>query len=116
MQKIVKNLQEGNAQLRKASEETNKRLNLVFEEQHHRKRDQACLDQDINKLLNFYHNLKPKRQGQVMEKPYQPDDMLMNKARSQSHYQDEAGMSYSEKQALKQLPEASSWPKFSGTG
>ncbi|MBW0585235.1 hypothetical protein O181_124950 [Austropuccinia psidii MF-1] len=25
-------------------------------------------------------------------------------------------MSYSEKEALKQLPEASSWPKFSGTG
>ncbi|MBW0586040.1 hypothetical protein O181_125755 [Austropuccinia psidii MF-1] len=38
MDKIVKNLQEGNAQLRKASEETNKRLNLVFEEQHHSKR------------------------------------------------------------------------------
>ncbi|MBW0581089.1 hypothetical protein O181_120804 [Austropuccinia psidii MF-1] len=25
-------------------------------------------------------------------------------------------MSYTEKEALKQLPEASSWPKFSGTG
>ncbi|MBW0525290.1 hypothetical protein O181_065005 [Austropuccinia psidii MF-1] len=25
-------------------------------------------------------------------------------------------MSYSEKESLKQLPEASSWPKFSGTG
>ncbi|MBW0498523.1 hypothetical protein O181_038238 [Austropuccinia psidii MF-1] len=25
-------------------------------------------------------------------------------------------MSYSEKEALKQIPEASSWPKFSGTG
>ncbi|MBW0477909.1 hypothetical protein O181_017624 [Austropuccinia psidii MF-1] len=25
-------------------------------------------------------------------------------------------MSYSEKEALRQLPEASSWPKFSGTG
>ncbi|MBW0577215.1 hypothetical protein O181_116930 [Austropuccinia psidii MF-1] len=31
MEQIVKNLQEGHAQLRKASEETNKRLNLVFE-------------------------------------------------------------------------------------
>ncbi|MBW0483543.1 hypothetical protein O181_023258 [Austropuccinia psidii MF-1] len=30
MDKTVKSLQEGNAQLRKASEETNKRLNLVF--------------------------------------------------------------------------------------
>ncbi|MBW0468215.1 hypothetical protein O181_007930 [Austropuccinia psidii MF-1] len=37
MDKIVKPLQEGHSQLRKASEETNKRLNLVFEEQHHRK-------------------------------------------------------------------------------
>ncbi|MBW0463310.1 hypothetical protein O181_003025 [Austropuccinia psidii MF-1] len=50
MDKIVKALQEGHAQLSKASEETNKRLNLVFEEQHHRKRDRDFLDQDINKL------------------------------------------------------------------
>ncbi|MBW0495057.1 hypothetical protein O181_034772 [Austropuccinia psidii MF-1] len=35
MEKIVKTLQEGHAQLSKASEETNKRLNQVFEEQHH---------------------------------------------------------------------------------
>ncbi|MBW0555896.1 hypothetical protein O181_095611 [Austropuccinia psidii MF-1] len=40
----------------------------------------------------------------------------MNKARSPSQYQDGDNMSYSEKEALKQLPEASSWPKFSGTG
>ncbi|MBW0563211.1 hypothetical protein O181_102926 [Austropuccinia psidii MF-1] len=38
MEIIVKTLQEGCAQLSKASEETNRRLNLVFEEQHHRKR------------------------------------------------------------------------------
>ncbi|MBW0512294.1 hypothetical protein O181_052009 [Austropuccinia psidii MF-1] len=44
MDKIVKTLQEGQAQLSKASEETNKRLNLVFEEQHHSKRDRDCLD------------------------------------------------------------------------
>ncbi|MBW0581614.1 hypothetical protein O181_121329 [Austropuccinia psidii MF-1] len=37
MDKIVKTLQEGNVQLRKASDETNKRLNLVFEEQNHKK-------------------------------------------------------------------------------
>ncbi|MBW0541497.1 hypothetical protein O181_081212 [Austropuccinia psidii MF-1] len=49
MDKIVKNLQEGHAQLSKASEETNKRLNLVFEEQHHSKRDRDCLDQEISK-------------------------------------------------------------------
>ncbi|MBW0556852.1 hypothetical protein O181_096567 [Austropuccinia psidii MF-1] len=42
--------------------------------------------------------------------------MLMNKARSPSQYQDGDGMSYSEKEASKQLPEASSWPKFSGAG
>ncbi|MBW0504145.1 hypothetical protein O181_043860 [Austropuccinia psidii MF-1] len=40
----------------------------------------------------------------------------MNKARSSSQYQDGDNMSYSEKKALKQLPEASRWPKFSGTG
>ncbi|MBW0486867.1 hypothetical protein O181_026582 [Austropuccinia psidii MF-1] len=34
MDRIVKTLQEGHAQLRKASKETNKRLNIVFEEQH----------------------------------------------------------------------------------
>ncbi|MBW0524508.1 hypothetical protein O181_064223 [Austropuccinia psidii MF-1] len=121
MDKIVKTLKDGHAQLSKASEETNKRLNLVFEEQHHSKRDRDFLDQDINKLFNFYHNLKPQPQGQVMENSYQPDDIkpyaiLMNKARSPSQYQNGDGMSYSEKEALKQLPEASSWPKFSGTG
>ncbi|MBW0470123.1 hypothetical protein O181_009838 [Austropuccinia psidii MF-1] len=47
MDKIVKPLQERHAQLRKDSEETNKRLNQVFEEQHHRKRDRDYLDQDI---------------------------------------------------------------------
>ncbi|MBW0572430.1 hypothetical protein O181_112145, partial [Austropuccinia psidii MF-1] len=43
MDEIVKNLQEGHAQLSQASEETNKRLNLVFEEQDHSKRDRDCL-------------------------------------------------------------------------
>ncbi|MBW0569237.1 hypothetical protein O181_108952 [Austropuccinia psidii MF-1] len=72
MDKIIKNLQEGHAQLSKASEETKKRPNLVFEEQHHSRRDRDCLDQDINKLFNVYHSLKPQSQGQVMENPYQP--------------------------------------------
>ncbi|MBW0524331.1 hypothetical protein O181_064046 [Austropuccinia psidii MF-1] len=121
MDKIVKTLQEGHAKFSKASEETNKRLNLFFEEQHHRKRDRDCLDQDINKLFNVYHNMKPQPQGHLMDNPYQPDDikpdsMLMNKAISPSQYQDGDGISYSEKEALKQLPEASSWRKFSGTG
>ncbi|MBW0495831.1 hypothetical protein O181_035546 [Austropuccinia psidii MF-1] len=51
MDKIVKNFQEGRAQLSKASEETKKRLNLVFKEQHHSKRDRDCLDQDIKNCL-----------------------------------------------------------------
>ncbi|MBW0569369.1 hypothetical protein O181_109084 [Austropuccinia psidii MF-1] len=121
MDKIIKNLQEGHAQLSKASEETSKRLNLVFEEQHHSRSYRDCLDQDINKLFKFYHNLKPQPQCQVMENPYKQDDikpdaMLMNKTRSPYQYQDGDSMSYSEKEALKQLPEASSWPKFSKTG
>ncbi|MBW0591474.1 hypothetical protein O181_131189, partial [Austropuccinia psidii MF-1] len=116
MDKIIKNLQEGHAQLSKASEETNKRLNLLFEEQHHSRRDRDCLEQDRNKLFDVYHNLKPQPKGKVMENPYEPDAMLMNKARSPSQYQDGDGIFYSEKEALKQLSEASSWPKFSGSG
>ncbi|MBW0569829.1 hypothetical protein O181_109544 [Austropuccinia psidii MF-1] len=121
MDKIVKPLREVHAQLTKASEETNKILNIVFEEQQHSKRNRDYLDQDINKLFNFYHNMKPQPQGHVMDKPYhqdaiKPDGMLMNKARSPSQYQDGDNMSYSEKEALKQLPETSSWPKFCGTG
>ncbi|MBW0563577.1 hypothetical protein O181_103292 [Austropuccinia psidii MF-1] len=121
MDKTVKTLQEGHSQLRKSSEETNKRLNLLFEEKHHSKRDKDCLDQDINKLFNFYHNMKPQPQGHVMDNTYHQDDikpyaMLVNKERSPSPYQDRDNMSYSEKKALKQLPEASGWPKFSVTG
>ncbi|MBW0508975.1 hypothetical protein O181_048690 [Austropuccinia psidii MF-1] len=84
MDKTVKPLQEGHAQMSKASGETKKRLNLVLEEQHHRKRDSDCLDQDIKKLFNVYHNLKPQPQGHVMDNPdhqddIKPDSMLMNK-------------------------------------
>ncbi|MBW0582032.1 hypothetical protein O181_121747 [Austropuccinia psidii MF-1] len=119
--KIAKTLQEGHAQLSKAFEETNKRLNIVFEEQHHRRRDRDFLDHNINKLFNFYHNMKPQPQGYVMDNPYHPDDikpyaMLGNKARSPPQYRDGDNMSFSEKEALKQLPEASRWPKFSLTG
>ncbi|MBW0581594.1 hypothetical protein O181_121309 [Austropuccinia psidii MF-1] len=111
MDKIVKTLQDGHAQLSKASEESNRRLNLVFEEQHYSKRDRDCLDQDINKLFNVYYNMKPKSQGHVMDKTYyqddiKPDAMWVSKARSPSQYQDGDDMSYTEKEALKQLPEA----------
>ncbi|MBW0486410.1 hypothetical protein O181_026125 [Austropuccinia psidii MF-1] len=121
MDKIVKPLQEGHAQLSKASGETNKRLDLVFKEQHYRKRNRDFLDQDINKLLNAYHNLKPQPKGHVMNNPYhqqdiKPDSFLDNKAISPSQYQDGDNILYSEKEALKKLPEASSWPRFSGTG
>ncbi|MBW0465025.1 hypothetical protein O181_004740 [Austropuccinia psidii MF-1] len=65
--------------------------------------------------------MKPQQQGHVLDNPYdqydiKPDSMLVNKARSPSQYQDGDNMSYSEEKALKQLPEASSWPKCSGTG
>ncbi|MBW0492187.1 hypothetical protein O181_031902 [Austropuccinia psidii MF-1] len=120
MDKIVKTLQEGHSQLRKASEETNKRLNQIFEEQHHCKRDRDCPNQEII-LFNVYQNMKPKPKGHILDDPYhqeeiKPDALLVNKARSKSRYQDGDNMSYSEKKSFKQLPEASSWPKFSGTG
>ncbi|MBW0566645.1 hypothetical protein O181_106360 [Austropuccinia psidii MF-1] len=65
--------------------------------------------------------MKPQPQFHVVDKPYyqddiKPDAMLVSKAGSLSQYQDGDNMSYTEKEALKQLPEASSWPKFSGTG
>ncbi|MBW0546615.1 hypothetical protein O181_086330 [Austropuccinia psidii MF-1] len=121
MNKTVKSLQEGHTQLSKASEDTNKILNRVFEEEHHSKRDRNCLDQEINKLFDFYHNMKPQPQGHVMDNPYhqediKPDALFENKSRSPLQYQNQDNISYSEKEALKQLPEASSWPKFSGAG
>ncbi|MBW0507126.1 hypothetical protein O181_046841 [Austropuccinia psidii MF-1] len=75
MKQIVKTLQEGHSQLRKASEETNKRLNLVFEEQHHSERDRDCLDKDIKKLFNVYHSMKPQPQGHIMDNPYHQDEI-----------------------------------------
>ncbi|MBW0484111.1 hypothetical protein O181_023826 [Austropuccinia psidii MF-1] len=41
---------------------------------------------------------------------------MESKHRSPSQYKDRDKMTYSEKEALKQLPEAKSWPKFSGVG
>ncbi|MBW0572249.1 hypothetical protein O181_111964 [Austropuccinia psidii MF-1] len=99
MDKIVKTLQEGHAELSKASEETNKRLEIVFEEQHHSRRDRDCLDKGIKKLFNVYHNMEPQPQGHVMDNSYYQDDikphaMFVNKARSPSQYQDGDNMSY----------------------
>ncbi|MBW0497283.1 hypothetical protein O181_036998 [Austropuccinia psidii MF-1] len=120
MDTIVKTFQEGNSQLRMASAETNKGMNKVFEEQHHSKRDRDCLDQEINKMFNVYANMKPQPQGHFMDNPYhqediKPDAKLVNQAISPSQYQDRDNMSYYETEALKQLPEASSWPTLPGT-
>ncbi|MBW0486283.1 hypothetical protein O181_025998 [Austropuccinia psidii MF-1] len=64
--------------------------------------------------------MKPKPHGNVFDNPYhqdiKPDALLENKARSPLQYQDGDYMSYSEKEALKKLTEASRWPKFSGAG
>ncbi|MBW0486075.1 hypothetical protein O181_025790 [Austropuccinia psidii MF-1] len=65
--------------------------------------------------------MKPQPQGHILDDPYhqediKPDALLVNKERSPTQYKDGENMCYSEKEALKQLPEASSWPKFSGTG
>ncbi|MBW0562276.1 hypothetical protein O181_101991 [Austropuccinia psidii MF-1] len=102
MNEIFKPLQEAHAQLSKASEETNKRLNIVFEKQHNSRRDSDCLDQDINKLFSVYHNMKCQPQVHVMDNPYHQDDispdaMLMNITRSPSQNQDGDNMSYSER-------------------
>ncbi|MBW0572476.1 hypothetical protein O181_112191 [Austropuccinia psidii MF-1] len=65
--------------------------------------------------------MKPQPQGHVLDDPYHQEDLkpyslLMNKARAPSQYQDGDNMLYLEKEALNKLPEASSWPKFCGTG
>ncbi|MBW0506341.1 hypothetical protein O181_046056 [Austropuccinia psidii MF-1] len=65
--------------------------------------------------------MKPQPQGHSLDDPYhqediKPDSSLGNKARSPSQYQDGGSMSSSEKEALKELPKASSWPKFPGIG
>ncbi|MBW0520570.1 hypothetical protein O181_060285 [Austropuccinia psidii MF-1] len=59
--------------------------------------------------------MKPQPQGHVTDNPYyqddiKPDAMLVNKARSPSQYQDGDNMSYSEREALKQLPEPQAGP------
>ncbi|MBW0488926.1 hypothetical protein O181_028641 [Austropuccinia psidii MF-1] len=112
MEKIVKPLQERHAQLKKSSEVTNKRFSQVFEEQHHIKRNRDFLDHEINKLFSVYHNMRPQPQGHLIHNSYQqedlkPDAILVNKAKSQSQYQDGDNISFSKRKALKQLPEAS---------
>ncbi|MBW0566757.1 hypothetical protein O181_106472 [Austropuccinia psidii MF-1] len=98
--KTVKTVQEHYAKLSKTSEETKKRLNQVLVEQNHCKMDKEC-----NVLDNPYH-----------QEDIKPDALLKNKPRSPSQYQDGDNLTYSEKEALRNLPEDSSWPNFSGVG
>ncbi|MBW0567138.1 hypothetical protein O181_106853 [Austropuccinia psidii MF-1] len=62
--------------------------------------------------------MTPQPQGHALDNSYQEDIkqavLLDNKPRYPSQYQDGDDMTYSEKEKLKQLPKASSWPKFSG--
>ncbi|MBW0476728.1 hypothetical protein O181_016443 [Austropuccinia psidii MF-1] len=65
--------------------------------------------------------MNPQPPIHVMKNPYcqediKPDAILVNKARSPSQYHNGDNMSYSEEETLKQLSEATSFPKFSGTG
>ncbi|MBW0511391.1 hypothetical protein O181_051106 [Austropuccinia psidii MF-1] len=112
-------IQESCSKLCKASEETNKRLNQVFEEQYHCKRHRDFLYQYIKKI-NVFQNMKPQPQGHDLDNKYQkdikPDFLLDNKLISPSQYQDGDKMTYSWNKALEQLPEASSWPNFSDVG
>ncbi|MBW0580794.1 hypothetical protein O181_120509 [Austropuccinia psidii MF-1] len=116
----IKAIQESCAKSSKASEETNKILNQVFEEQYHCKRDRDFLDQDINRFFNIFQKMKPKPQGHALDNSYQedikPDVLLDNMPTYSSHYQDGYNMTYSEEKGLKRLPEASSLSKFSGVG
>ncbi|MBW0514899.1 hypothetical protein O181_054614 [Austropuccinia psidii MF-1] len=64
--------------------------------------------------------MKLRPQVHALDDPYhqediRPDALLGNKARSPFQYKGGDNMSYSDKKALKQLPEASIWPKSSGT-
>ncbi|MBW0521278.1 hypothetical protein O181_060993 [Austropuccinia psidii MF-1] len=66
--------------------------------------------------------MKPQTQGHVSgnikyhKEDIKPDALLEKNTRSPSQYQDGDKMTYSEKEALKQLTDASSWPQFSGIG
>ncbi|MBW0531110.1 hypothetical protein O181_070825 [Austropuccinia psidii MF-1] len=108
MHQIVKTLQEGHAQLSKACEETNKRLNIIFEEQQHSRRDRDCLYQDINKFLNVYHNMKPQPQGHVMDNPYPqmtPNQMPCWTTRQDLYHNTSIQMSQYSEQTQKEFAE-----------
>ncbi|MBW0474201.1 hypothetical protein O181_013916 [Austropuccinia psidii MF-1] len=65
--------------------------------------------------------MKPQPQGHVMDNPYhqedsKPDAFFGEEGKISISIPGWGNMSYSSKEAFKQLPEASSWPKFSETG
>ncbi|MBW0586239.1 hypothetical protein O181_125954 [Austropuccinia psidii MF-1] len=91
--KIINNVQEYYTRLSEASEETKRRPNQVLEERNHLKRDREYLYQDLEKNFNVFQNIKPQRQGNVLDNEYhlediKPDSLLKNKPRSPSQYQD----------------------------
>ncbi|MBW0488945.1 hypothetical protein O181_028660 [Austropuccinia psidii MF-1] len=102
--KTIHTLQEDYIELYKASEDSKRRLNQVLEEKNYCKREREYLDQDIDKLFNVCQNIKPQKQGNVLDNTYLQEDikqnsLLENKARSPSQHQDGDKMTYSEKEA-----------------
>ncbi|MBW0527750.1 hypothetical protein O181_067465 [Austropuccinia psidii MF-1] len=69
----IKAIHESCSKLREAFKEINKRLNQVFEQQKHCKRDRNCMYQDKNKLFNVFQNMNPQQQGHALDNPYQED-------------------------------------------
>ncbi|MBW0479176.1 hypothetical protein O181_018891 [Austropuccinia psidii MF-1] len=66
----IHNLQEDHNKLSRATEGTNRRLNLVLVEKHHSKRDMeniqgkvSYMDKDMNKTFNVFQIIEPKNQG-----------------------------------------------------
>ena len=115
-------------------ETKNKQLNSILEEQQAVRRDlrniqyqQEILEKEVDFLYkkeekedNFFPQTtqddKPITKVKEEESENQAPESQDPKLRSESIYQDGENLSYSEKQALKQLPDVVNWPKFSGIG
>ncbi|MBW0484050.1 hypothetical protein O181_023765 [Austropuccinia psidii MF-1] len=80
------------------------------------------MNQDINKSYNERQKIQPQTHGHVfgnalhLKEDIKPGGPMEIKYRSPSQYQDGDNMTYSEKEVLKQLPEATVAPKFSCVG
>ncbi|MBW0524242.1 hypothetical protein O181_063957 [Austropuccinia psidii MF-1] len=74
------------------------------------------------KIVQCLPKTQPQTQGNLLDNTLyhgednKPDALLEKKPRFSSKYQDGDNMAYSEKEELKKLPEASSFPNFSGVG